>query len=148
MKKLMLLMVLTSVFCLVTNVYAEDATRESVIKFMKLTKADVFGEEIVAEIIPELKNVLPDAPASFWSEVDKEIDPGSLLDQVIPIYQKYLSEEDLQYINKFYASPTGQKLVDFQSFMLRESYEVAEAWGRSVVEQVMFKYQSQFGSPQ
>ncbi len=56
----------------------------------------------------------------------KEINPEQINALVIPIYQKYLNEEDVQKINAFYETPTGQKLLKVQPKIARESMQAGQ----------------------
>ena len=45
---------------------------------------------------------------------------SEMIDDIIPIYQKYLTKGDVQYISAFYSSPSGRKLLDRQPEIMRD----------------------------
>ena len=48
-----------------------------------------------------------------------------MLDDIAPIYQRYLSKGDVESMNAFYASPAGQHLLDMQPTIMAEYMPVA-----------------------
>lgn len=132
-----------AITALSTPAYAEVPSEESILKLMQATDAGNLGTEIIDSILPELRKMLPKAPDTFWQEIKSNINAKSLAKRIIPIYQKYLTAEDVAAINAFYQTPAGQKLVDVQGPIMEESYQAGEEWGRQIVEGVIKKYQSQ-----
>lgn len=43
-----------------------------------------------------------------------------MLNDIAPIYQRYLSRDDVESLNAFYASPAGQHLLDTQPIIMAE----------------------------
>lgn len=131
-----------------TPARAEVPTEQSILTLMQATDVGNLGDEIVNEMLPELQRMLPNAPDRFWEDVRSSINADHLIKQIIPIYQKYLTAEDVAAINAFYQTPAGQKLVEVQGVIMEESYQIGEDWGRQVVEEVMRKYQTEVqGAP-
>src|SRR5262245_46700277 len=48
----------------------------------------------------------------FWHEYRKEIKLEELLDSMVPIYDKYLTQDDIKGVIAFYESPVGKKFVE------------------------------------
>lgn len=55
-----------------------------------------------------------------------------LLEMLIPIYDKYYTNEDLEGIIAFYSTPLGQKLLKNSPDVLRESQTVGYQWGSKI----------------
>ena len=66
-------------------------------------------------------------------ELSKE---GSLQSAVYPIYNKYLSLEEMQQILHFYRTPTARKMVDVMGRVSRESMQAGQEWLNSLVPQL------------
>ncbi len=47
----------------------------------------------------------------FSSDIMKDLPIDGMLDDMIPVYQKHLSKNDVDAMSAFYSSPTGQKLL-------------------------------------
>lgn len=61
----------------------------------------------------------------------------------MPVYQKYLSQEDIEVMNAFYNSSTGKKLVKIQPAIMQESMQLGQQWGKDVARKIMMKYKEQ-----
>lgn len=61
----------------------------------------------------------------------------ALLQQIMPIYSKYMSEDDVKAVIRFYKSPAGQRLLKVMPQMMQESSEAAKQWGDNLARQVM-----------
>jgi hypothetical protein len=53
--------------------HAAPASKESVEKLMQVTGAGNLGQQIMAQILPAMKQILPDASPEFWQGVQQEI---------------------------------------------------------------------------
>ena len=67
----------------------------------------------------------------------KDMPLDDMLNDMIPIYQKHLTKEDLDGILAFYASPIGQKLQREQPAMTQESMQVGGEIGRRRIGAMM-----------
>jgi hypothetical protein len=74
-------------------------------------------------------------------EVAKDLPIEGLLDDMIPIYQKHLTKSDVEAMNVFYSSPTGQKLLREMPAMTAESMQAATPRMQAVMEKAMARVQ-------
>ena len=58
-----------------------------------------------------------------------EVSVDEMLNRLVPIYNKYLSAEDLKGLIKFYESPLGKNLVNVIPQITRESTEAGQKYG-------------------
>ncbi len=61
----------------------------------------------------------------------------ALMQQIIPIYAKYMSEDDVKAVIRFYKSPAGQRLLKVMPRMMQESSAVGQQWGENLAREVM-----------
>ena len=141
MYRMYALIICVAISMIAQPVWAEPASRESILKLLDASGSGELGLDLADEIIPELKAMLPDAPSRFWIEVRAEIAADSLVEQLIPVYQKYLTAKDVDAIAAFYTTPAGKKLLEAQPLITEETFRLSEKWGEHVVEQVILKYQ-------
>ena len=73
-----------------------------------------------------------------------EVDADEMIEMVIPIYQKYLTEEDIQAINAFYNTPEGKKLIRVQPAIVQESVQAGQQWGEELARRVIEKYEEEY----
>ena len=135
-KSLVLLIILSQ------SLFAEPAKKESIVALMKTTKASNMTTAILEQMLPALHRINPDIPKTFWDDFVRSVDPNELTDLIIPIYQKYFNEDDIQAMLAFYQSKSGQKMIQSQSRLLQESMLAGEKWGQSIAEQIIEKHQS------
>jgi hypothetical protein len=119
---------------------AEPAKSESVQKLMDISGAGEMGKMMMGQMMPALKQSIPDATDEFWQEVIAEMNFDQLLSSIIPVYQQHLSEEDIQAILQFYTTPAGKKLISSQPVIMQQSMQIGQQWGQSVFMKVMEKH--------
>jgi|SRR5215469_12663678 len=73
----------------------------------------------------------------FMSDVMKDTPINELLDDMIPVYQKHLTRADVNAMDAFYASPTGQKILREMPAMTAESMQAANPHMQAMMEKVM-----------
>ena len=67
-----------------------------------------------------------------WNSIEEYINKESfqnLINQLSPVYQKHLSEEDLKTIIAFYNSEAGKKFAEKTPLIAQESMVVGQQWG-------------------
>jgi hypothetical protein len=128
------------------------ATREDVLKLfdtmkiheqMRLVMDSVMKQQR-AMIHEALKKREPQITEEELARLDrmsietmKDMPLDSLLDDMIPVYQKHLSRTDVDAMNTFYASPTGQKLLKEMPAMTAESMQAASPHMQAMMEKIM-----------
>jgi hypothetical protein len=71
------------------------------------------------------------------TDVMKDMPTDTLLDDMIPVYQKHLTRSDVDAMNTFYASPTGQKLMREMPAMTAESMQAAAPHMQAMMDKIM-----------
>ena len=122
---------------------SKPATEDSIKSLMQRTSAGDLSVQMMNQMIPALKKMIPNAPEKFWADVMSEVDGDSIVNMTIPVYQKYLTEEDVIAINIFYSSPAGKKLISVQPAIMQESMMIGQEWGQNIAKQVLAKYEAQ-----
>ncbi|MGB5918319.1 DUF2059 domain-containing protein [Arcobacter sp.] len=135
MKKIISMIVL--MFLCGTTLFASPAKEESVRELIELSGSKNIGKMFMNQLLPNLKRLAPDAPEEFWDKMTKEIDMDKMVELTIPIYQKYLNEEDIQAINKFYKTEAGQKLIKQTPQIMQESMMAGQQWGREIAQKIV-----------
>ncbi|PIE41159.1 MAG: hypothetical protein CSA49_04830 [Gammaproteobacteria bacterium] len=126
-----------------TSLYAEQASKDSVKELMRLTGAGNMSVQMMNQMLPALKSMAPDQPEKFWDDFMAEVDPNELENLVIPVYQKYLSENEIKSLIEFYQSPVGRKIISVQPHIMQESMMIGQNWGRGIAQKVLHKLNSQ-----
>ena len=99
-------------------------------------------QQVMTQLFAVFKSQFSEVPAEFWDRLQKEMSASMEKDFVgmlAPIYQKYLTLEDMKAIIAFYESPAGKKLAASQTGIATESFQIEQKWG----EQIGLKVQEQ-----
>jgi len=126
-----------------TGIESDLATSDSIRLLMKKTGAGNMGVQAMNQLLPTLKTLVPDAPEKFWQDFMAEVDADELIELVVPIYQKYLSQQDIDAINTFYDTPAGKNLIKQQPLIMQASMLAGQQWGKSLAQKVIEKYQTE-----
>lgn len=131
-------------FLAINSAVAADASSESIRALMNKIGAGEIGVQVANQMLPPLKKAIPEAPEEFWQDVMKEIQPDALIDLVIPIYQKYLSQEDIDNLSAFYDTETGKKFIRVQPAIMNESMQLGREWGREIATKIIESYKEKY----
>lgn len=81
---------------------------------------------------------------SFIQRFQKKFTAEGLTDLVIPIYDKYLSEEDIKGLIQFYSSPLGQRAAKVLPEITREAQIAGAQMGEKVAQAVLQEMQEEY----
>jgi hypothetical protein len=56
---------------------------------------------------------------------------------VIPIYEKYYTETDINQLITFYNSPIGKKMIATMPQIMQESMTAGQSWGKQIRQRVL-----------
>jgi uncharacterized protein len=122
-----------------------DASKEASIRqLMELTGTKSLGAQMMQAGMEQFRaNVTesqPDNPRAkqfidaFVAKFQKHFDPDSLTEKIIPIYDKYLTEEDVNGLLDYYRSPLGQRMLKALPEIARESQQAGYALGQKAAQ--------------
>lgn len=141
-----------------TQVNAQDAARAAkrsidpqkearIRELMDLTGAKDLGQQLIDAGMEQFRNSVmdsqPDNPRAkqfveaFAARFQKHFDSQSLNETVIPIYDKYLSTEDLKGLLDYYRSPLGRRMLKALPDVARESQAAGYAVGQKAAQDTM-----------
>jgi len=121
----------------------ETQKQKDIRKLLKITGSGELGTQVMAQMIGNMKKAMPQVPEKFWGDFMKEVHTDELIDLIVPVYDRNLSQGDITELIKFYESPTGKKFVSVLPKITQESMGVGETWGRNLAMKVMVKLQAQ-----
>lgn len=108
-------------------------------KNVVISGSDATFRLLIPQMFAMMQQQLPNVPAEFWSEAEKEMTKtlvDDLAEMLAPIYHKRLTLSDLQEITKFYESPVGKKMAAAQPAIASESMAVGQQWGMKIAAKV------------
>ena len=129
--------------------YAEEALtpekQADIQQLLQVTGAmdigQLFSKAVVQQMTEAIKKARPDVPPKMFDVVAEEVNKtiaeamvakGGFVDQVVPIYHKYFSHEEIKALVAFYQTPVGKKAVTVMPRMVQESMVIGQQWGRGL----------------
>jgi hypothetical protein len=123
-------------------------------ELMDVTGTRNLGQQLIEAGMEQFRSSVldsqPDNPRAkqfveaFVSRFQKHFDPDSLNERVIPIYDKYLTAEDLQGLLDYYHSPLGKRMLKVLPEVTRESQAAGYALGQKAAQETMEELKTDF----
>ena len=134
---------------------AIDPPKEARIReLMELTGAKDLGQQLIAAGMEQFRSSVQDSQPNnprakqfvdaFVARFQKHFDPDSLTEHVIPIYDKYLTADDLKGLLDYYHSPLGQRMLKALPEVTRESQAAGFALGQKAAQESMEELKTDF----
>jgi hypothetical protein len=89
------------------------------------SQSQTMMSEKLSTLTPDEQKRFQETMAVSMEEVLKVIQLDDMISDMIPVYQKYLTKEDLEGITTFYSSPVGQRLLDKTPAMTAEAMTIS-----------------------
>ena len=136
-----------------SRVGAEQEKQADIRKLLELTGAGNLATQTMGQMEKSMKplitNALPPGEYReklvdlFFDKFHSKMDPNALADLIVPIYDKYLSDEDIKGLIQLYQTPTGQKLITVLPKVAAESQQAGERWGQEIGRECMMEVLSE-----
>jgi hypothetical protein len=112
---------------------------KDILKLMEVNGSAAGYDLAFEQIVSQFKMMKPNVAQSVWDSAkgdvfDKEI--GYLKKDLIPVYEKNFTPEEVKQLIVFYTSPLGKKLVDGTTKISKESMQIAQPWGMSLAGKI------------
>ena len=142
MKKIFVIFSIVLLSYCSANCQVDKEYRSSVRLMLKLTGVEESFTGMVKQMITMVKAEKTNIPAEFWKGFEKDFISSSveeIVDKLTPVYQKYLTLDDVNKINEFYKTPAGKKLGEKTPLISKDSKQVGQQWGMSVNQKIQDK---------
>ena len=115
------------------------AKQDDIKKLLDIIGARGIGLRVFNQVIVGFRRSNTETPEAVWQEIYREAE--ARIDDFVtgrlgPIYDQYLSHDDIKGMIAFYQSPLGEKLLSVMPQMSQESMIAGQAWGREFAEAV------------
>jgi hypothetical protein len=133
---------------IILSLQAQENTIEDKIKKMMDVMGTTQQFEVAIDNMVDVqkeayKGILDD---EFWAEFKKEVRKDGfqeLMDLLVPIYKKHLTEEEVDAITEFYSSEIGRKMIQKFPMITQESMQAGAEWGRKMGVEIAEKLEKQ-----
>ncbi len=112
-----------------------DAKHQKIVTLIKMTGTPDVMVNAIRQQIHLAKKTLPLPPKAqddFETEFLNEIKVDDLVQLVVPVYEKYYSESEIDQLTAFYKSPLGQKMVASMPTMMQETSNAGATLGAQI----------------
>lgn len=119
MKKIILLFSLILFTTFASFSQNKPTYRESFKQLMILNGSENTFKAVISQMITSLKAQRPEVKEETWNQFNEtfqKVGIEDLLDLLLPVYQKHLSQEDIINMIAFYQTPSGKKFAEKNSF--------------------------------
>ncbi len=117
----------------------DDAYKQTLKTMMTASGVIQTSETLLTQMIVMMKQNATGVADSFWDDFAgqyKEKFQNRMTELYIPIYQKYLTIDDLKQIIAFYESPVGKKLASVTPAMTAEGMQLGQQLGMEIATQI------------
>ena len=132
-----------------------DPGKEANIRqLMDVTGAKGLGEQLMKAGMEQFRNSITDAQPdnprakqfvdAFVARFQKHFDPNTLNDKVVPIYDRYLTDEDVRGLLDYYNSALGQRMLKVLPDVARESQAAGFALGQKAAQDTLEDLKADF----
>lgn len=126
---------------------AGSAKTDKIRQLMEVTGARNMGQELMKAGMEQLRvNVTESHPNNpratqfvdaFAAQFPKHFKPEELNEKVLPIYDKYLSDEDVAGLLDYYRSPLGQRILKVLPQVAQESQALGFTLGQKAAQETL-----------
>lgn len=131
-------------FFLLFGIFTFSQNKQEKIKELLVMSGQAnIGVQLVNQLLSQFKSVYPKIPEKVWGDFVKEINTDDLINKIIPVYDKYYTENDIDEMIKFYKSPVGIKMTSNLQNIFLDGQEAGRKWGREIAEKVLKKLEDE-----
>ncbi|MEH1903611.1 MAG: DUF2059 domain-containing protein [Nostoc sp.] len=112
-------------------------------KLFEITGVKNLSRQIITQLLNDFKSNYPQVPQKFWDNFAAEIKSDDIVNEIIPIYNKYFSNEEIKQVLTFYQTPVGQKTITVLPQLYQESYYVGKRYGRAAAQRALKKLEAE-----
>ena len=126
-----------------TNKIEDPEKISNIKKLLDITGSRNMSRKIINQLIGSFKSEYPQVSGKFWDAFIAELKPEEMVDEYIPIYSKYFTNEEIKGIITFYETPLGKKTLSVIPQISQESTAIGIKYGKQAAERALEKLKSE-----
>jgi len=134
---------LRSLFCLsvllVASFFVRAQTEPSDADIVKMQQLNGSADAMFSQIVMQFKSIKPGVTDEQWAAVKKDVydvEVAELNKQLIPVYKKHFTQDEVKAIIAFYETPVGKKLAEQTPLITVESMQFTQTWGMGLFSKI------------
>ncbi|HLO87755.1 MAG TPA: DUF2059 domain-containing protein [Nostocaceae cyanobacterium] len=117
--------------------------RENIKKLVEIIGSTEYLQQVLSESIDKAKKENPEIPKKFWEMFAQEIKIDDFANELIPLYAKYYTNEEVEQLLAFYNTPLGKKTIQTLPQITQEAEEIGTKIGRQAAERVIKRLETE-----
>lgn len=123
---------------------SNPATAAQIRELLELTGATRNAKLMVGRMIGQMKSQAPAFfPADFWTDLEQSFQHLDAESVLIPYYQKYYSQPDVEKAIAFYKTPAGRRLVAVQPVIMQKAQKIVTQRAEQLGQQVLLRHKAE-----
>lgn len=122
---------------------AHPVTVAQVYEILRLTGTDPMRRQMVDELLPCLKQMMPYMPDDVVADFQHSLTTADFQGAMIHSFQQHLSREDAAAIIAFYQSPVGQRMIATMPQILNDGQQAGTELGQHLMLQVIQRHKAE-----
>lgn len=133
--------ILTLLICTTTLISFSQSTSKTdkIQQLLDLTGAGKLGAQVAKTMIATFQKSYPKVDQKIWDDFSNEIKADDLVALVIPVYDKYYTEGEIDQLIAFYNTPIGKKTIEVLPLISQESMAAGQEWGKKIGQKIAQK---------
>ncbi|MCL6101714.1 MAG: DUF2059 domain-containing protein [Bacteroidetes bacterium] len=123
-----------------STVFAQTDTFEAdIMKMQQLNGSQGTTDAMFGRMVAQFKASKPEVTDAKWAALKKDVfdvEVAELNKQLIPVYKKLFTQEEVKAIVAFYESPAGKKLAEKTPQVTMESMQLSQTWAMSLMGKI------------
>ena len=112
---------------------------DNIKKLLEITGAAKMGKVMLNTMINAYQSSNIPLDTTLLNEIQSENNINTLMDMIIPVYDKYYTDAEIKELITFYSTPIGKKLIETMPAVVQESMLIGQKWGEKVEEKIRKK---------
>ncbi|WP_193196871.1 DUF2059 domain-containing protein [Nostoc sp. MG11] len=112
-------------------------------QLLKITGSENLSRQIMLQLVDTLKPQYPQVPQKAWDTFLAELKPNELMNELIPVYAKYFTNEEIKQMIAFYETPLGKKTISVLPQISQESAEIGQKYGIAAAKRALQKLEAE-----
>lgn len=104
-------------------------------KMLQVSGSEETFKSIISQMLGMFRQQHTQVPENVWEELEEDflkISLDDLVTHLSPVYEKHLTQNDIQEIIKFYSTPIGKKYAEKTPLITQESMQAGQEWGMKI----------------
>jgi uncharacterized caspase-like protein len=117
---------------------------QNIRRLLEITKAAELGAMAVNQQLDYLKTTLPaGVPPRVFEILKDEVNAVNFVELMIPIYDKNLSDDEVNDLVSFYESPLGHKMIQIMPVIFNEARVAGEQRGQEAAQRALTRIKAE-----